>query len=145
MNKEDRSPEELELREEIAHILCGRSVCTGRCFDYKGAEFPCQSDKPDQILAKTASFYQDRIEEAKNYTEDLLYAQEGDFIEKKAQAITEAKQEEQERILNFFELHQGASEPIPEQIPTFGGKSKIVYCRRFRLEEKDWQALKDTK
>lgn len=45
-------------------------------------------------------------------------------------------------IIKFFELHQGASEPIEEVIPVFGGRSKRILCRRFRIEESDWEDLK---
>jgi len=47
-----------------------------------------------------------------------------------------------EEIIKFFELRQGASEPVEERIPLFGGKSRKVLCRRFRIEEFDWQAFK---
>lgn len=47
-----------------------------------------------------------------------------------------------EEIFRFFELHQEASEPIPHEVPVFGGKVICTLCRDFRIEETDYQALK---
>ena len=44
--------------------------------------------------------------------------------------------------MEWLELYQGASDAITEEWPVFGGKVVLTPCRRFRLKDVDWQALK---
>jgi len=136
-----------ELREAIAHLVCGHPECYGRCLHYRGKKTPCASVVPDQILALIPDIEEARKQEREEHWIDAPNKRgdywmspfvEGRYIQPRFITVIDYQREDRGLEVQYDFPH--------DTIPV------ATFCKEYYPEAKwlfipipNWQALKEEK